>query len=65
MRSSNATLRCNDNRSKKMTPDTLNYMLGGYIVFSLTFFGYLVYLWMRWKNLQAEEKTLQELDSQE
>jgi hypothetical protein len=48
-----------------MTPDTMDYMLGGYIVFSLTFFGYLFYLWRRWKGLQTEEKTLQELDTQE
>jgi hypothetical protein len=40
-------------------------MLGGYIVFSVTFFGYLAYLWLRWKSLLTEEKSLQEIDLQD
>jgi len=47
------------------TPDTLNYMLAGYIVFSVTFFGYLVYLWRRWRGLQAEEQNLKEIEANE
>jgi hypothetical protein len=47
------------------TPNTLNYMLAGYLIFSVTFFGYLVSLWVRWQGLQAEEKALQEVENQE
>ncbi|MCG2783555.1 MAG: hypothetical protein L6461_00450 [Anaerolineae bacterium] len=47
------------------TPNTISYLLAGYIVFSATFFGYLVYLWLRWKNLQAEENSLQEFETPE
>lgn len=44
------------------TPDTLNYMLAGYLVFSVVFFGYIINLYLRWKRLSEDEKTLQELD---
>lgn len=47
------------------TPNTLNYMLAGYIIFSVTFLGYLVSLWARWRSLQSEEQSLQEIDSKE
>jgi hypothetical protein len=47
------------------TPNTISYLLAGYVIFSAIFFGYLVYLWLRWKNLQAEEKNLQEFETQE
>jgi hypothetical protein len=47
------------------TPNTINYMLAGYIVFSVAFFGYLVSLWVRWRGLQAEEQSLQEVENQE
>lgn len=47
------------------TPNTINYMLAGYIIFSITFFGYLVSLWVRWRSLQAEEQSLQEVENQE
>jgi hypothetical protein len=47
------------------TPNTLNYMLSGYLFFSVTFFGYLVYLWLRWRGLHAEEQNLKELDHEE
>jgi hypothetical protein len=47
------------------TPNTFSYMLAGYIIFSVTFLGYIVYLWLRWKNLQAEEHALQEVDKRE
>jgi len=42
------------------TPDTLNYMLAGYAIFSITFFGYLVNLYLRWQRLRQDEKDLQE-----
>jgi hypothetical protein len=48
-----------------MTPNTLDYMLAGYLIFSVAFFGYLVYLWLRWKGLQTEEKSLQEIEIKE
>jgi hypothetical protein len=47
------------------TPNTVNYMLAGYLVFSATFFGYLVSLYLRWQKLQEEQDSLQEVDSQE
>ena len=47
------------------TPNTINYMLAGYIIFSVTFFGYLVSLYLRWKNLQTEYQSLQECDVKE
>lgn len=47
------------------TPNTMTYMLAGYVVFSATFFGYLVYLWLRWRGLSTEETSLQELESKE
>jgi hypothetical protein len=44
------------------TPNTFNFLLAGYIFFSVTFLGYVVYLWMRWRSLQAEEQGLQEIE---
>lgn len=47
------------------TPNTLNYMLSGYIIFTVVFFGYLAYLALRWKNLRAEEKMLDEMEKKQ
>lgn len=47
------------------TPNTLNYMLSGYAIFAIVFFGYLAYLALRWKNLRAEEKMLDEMEKKQ
>ncbi|MDX9991513.1 MAG: hypothetical protein RBS68_05630 [Anaerolineales bacterium] len=47
------------------TPNTMSYMLAGYIIFSVTFFGYLVYLWLRWKLLLSDEEDLQKFETKE
>lgn len=44
------------------TPDTLNYMIGGYIVFTVVMVAYLVSLVSRWNNLKREEQSLKEID---
>ncbi|NCP86164.1 MAG: hypothetical protein CO094_10465 [Anaerolineae bacterium CG_4_9_14_3_um_filter_57_17] len=44
------------------TPNTLNYMLSGYTIFAVVFFGYIISLISRWKNLRAEEKMLDEME---
>lgn len=44
------------------TPDTVNYMIGGYIVFSVVMIGYIASLIIRWNTLKREEITLKELE---
>ncbi|MCS6993077.1 MAG: hypothetical protein N2117_07400 [Anaerolineales bacterium] len=44
------------------TPDTLNYMIAGHIVFAVVLIGYVISLVVRWQNLRREEQTLQELE---
>ncbi len=44
------------------TPDTLNYMIGGYVVFTVVMVAYLVSLVTRWNNLKREEQSLKEID---
>ncbi len=43
------------------TPDTLNYLIIGYVVFTIVFFGYLASIVIRWRNLKQEKETLEEL----
>ncbi len=43
------------------TPDTLNYMIGGYIVFTVVMVIYLVSLFVRWNGLKREQEMLDEL----
>ena len=42
------------------TIDTLDYMIAGYVVFTVIMAGYLVNLYQRWRNLQNELHTLDE-----
>ena len=42
-----------------ITPDTNSYMIGGFVVFTVTLLGYVWSLYSRWKNLSTE---LEELD---
>jgi len=44
------------------TPDTVNYMIGGYILFTVVISAYVASLVMRWNNLKREELTLKELE---
>ncbi len=44
------------------TPDTLNYMIGGYVVFTVVMVAYLISLVTRWNNLKREEQSLKEID---
>jgi hypothetical protein len=44
-------------------PNTLNYMIGGYIVFAVVMVAYVASLISRWKNLQSEQRMLEEVDT--
>lgn len=44
------------------TPDTVNYMIGGYVVFAVVTIAYIVSLVMRWNNLKREQQALEELE---
>ncbi len=44
-----------------MTPDTTNFMLAGYAVIFSVMAIYIVSLFMRWRNLQQDLKTLEEM----
>jgi hypothetical protein len=41
--------------------DTLNYMIGGYVVFAVVMVIYIVSLISRWNNLKAEQQMLGEI----
>ena len=43
------------------TPDTLNYMIAGYIVFTIIMSAYLFSLYKRWRNLEHELHILDEI----
>lgn len=45
------------------TPNTFNYMVGGYIVFALVMLVYITSLVSRWKSLKREEEMLSELET--
>lgn len=42
------------------TLDTLNYFIAGYIVIFGSIIGYVISLYVRWKNLKQEEEILSE-----
>lgn len=42
--------------------NTLNYMIGGYVVFAVVMLAYLASLYSRWQNLQKEQKMLEEME---
>ena len=44
------------------TPDTLNYMIGGYTVFAVLMLGYLMSLISRWNSLKRDQQMLDEMD---
>lgn len=48
-----------------MTPDTTNYMILGYAVFSLVMAGYLASLFIRFRNLKQDLEVLEELEKQD
>ena len=40
--------------SRYFVPDTLNYMIAGYLVISIMIFGYILSLILRWRKLAKE-----------
>ena len=44
------------------TPDTLNYYISGYIIFTVVMTGYIASLFYRWKSLKREQQSLEELE---
>lgn len=44
------------------TPDTVNYMIGGYVVFAVVMIAYITSLVMRWNTLKREQQALEELE---
>lgn len=45
------------------TPDTLNYMIAGYIVFTVIMAGYIFSLYQRWRSLKNELNVLDETEN--
>jgi hypothetical protein len=48
-----------------MTPDTTNYLILGYVVFSLVMGLYLISLVVRQRNLQRDLELLKELEDKD
>ena len=46
-----------------VTPDTMNYMIGGYVVFAVVMLIYIVSLVSRWNNLNREKQMLDEIET--
>jgi hypothetical protein len=44
------------------TPNTVNYMIGGYVVFAVVLAIYIASLYSRWRSLQNEQKMLNEME---
>ena len=44
------------------TPNTFNYMVGGYLVFAVVMSAYIGSLISRWRNLKREQQMLDEID---
>lgn len=44
------------------TPDTVNYMIAGHVVFAIVMIAYVASLITRWNNLRNEEQALKELE---
>ena len=44
------------------TPNTLNYMIGGYLVFAVLMLAYIVSLISRWNNLKRDQRILDEIE---
>jgi hypothetical protein len=45
------------------TPDTLNYMIGGYVVFAVVMVIYISSLISRWRGLLREQQMLGEIET--
>jgi hypothetical protein len=45
-----------------ITPETTNYMIGGFATFFAIFSIYIVSLFIRWNNLKRDKITLEELE---
>ena len=43
------------------TPDTANFMILGYIIFVIVMVAYLASLYSRWRKLEREQQTLDEI----
>ena len=48
--------------SRLFVPDTLNYMIAGYLVISVMLFGYILSLVLRWRKTYHEYVTFKEDD---
>jgi hypothetical protein len=46
-----------------VTPDTMNYMISGYVVFAVVMLFYVMSLVSRWNNLKREKQMLDEIES--
>ena len=44
------------------TPNTINYMVSGYVVFAVVMLIYIVSLVSRWNNLNREKQMLDEIE---
>jgi hypothetical protein len=42
--------------------ETSQYMIAGHAIFGVVMFAYIVSIYWRWRNLQRDIETLQELD---
>lgn len=50
---------------QQITPDTLNYMIGGFVVFFIVMIAYLASYFMRFKNLKQDLEVLQEIENED
>ena len=50
---------------QQTTPDTLNYMIGGFVVFFVVMIAYLTSYFIRFKNLNQDLEVLQEIESED
>jgi len=45
-----------------VTPDTMNYMISGYVIFAVVMLVYVASLVSRWNNLKREKQILDEIE---
>jgi len=45
-----------------ISPETTNYMIGGFVTFFVVFTVYITSLIVRWNNLNRDKLTLEELE---
>lgn len=46
------------------TPDTVNYMIAGYVVFTIIMSLYMLSLYQRWRSLKKELTNLDESEKE-